>query len=1044
MGRLVTPLMAGLCTLLVMCTGESITNPESTDIMATKIGDVLAKLMKKKFDKGAIEVIYSTQSYETYTGLQILEKIEKNVTKQFKNSEKNLRNIRKSALESFYNYTGDTKDFDFLERFRNVTHKGQKMSYHQLSNFKRPVSVTNSSLVIPIDVYYNWTKVRETILWTARMDPNFIANWAPNQTGSATTLQYLGTPHGVMRTYPSYFTPRVGKWVTYDCRFRGWYGAGAAESKKVVFLMDMSGTLAVRTGKLMREMAVSIIKTIVSDEDYISVLTFNQAVEPIGCGAQMVRARKRVKDILIGQIRKIRPQGSANLTMAIRMGIEVLNNSKNLDTCHSTLVLFTDYTQRDIVSIFKTYNIDPSVKIVILQVGKDVLFASDLKLAADTLGGFHAQIEDLSDINPTILQLTSELFTSVVDEDELQVKTTAMYKDASTEEYIATLVVPVVTDKAANWTTPSSLPQGKGAFLGVAAVDIEAKSLGLYPLSTARGCYAVTVDLKGSVLYHPVLYGTKESIEIDQKLHLYSYLNNAATMKKVEQGMVFQNFTEQSKLLYVEVSDTSVSKRTRSFANNYFFNVLNAIDEKNSLLHICNRETLAFPKRTNVQKTRVKVFTENQGPQQDTSRDTAYCTYSNFCNDNDIVDDETVEEFINRKFQFPECHDFAYEIFDDIYMVSEYLSAYLKEDPKNLFVTTASGNRFKIIEGNKTKRTNRPYTRERYTRLVSLVTNSGNNNMLSVTDVTATTANSTERIFELSQIIYHQQSNSYPLMLSFKVPALKLEKQMYEPFRGMEGNRYLVDENAFIVSTDAKEAEGQHLAKLFPRLMEELLAKGIYNSFNHTECYYSCEDVYPENTKPVTSAADSMSPHLRYPSLRVLTNLLFSSASVVMNLLSNIWFFILNPSILVSGLSESDDELREDWKSITIDLTCCHIHPFMSRNFSVEVGTGNTLPQSPICSQSFNYSSVPNTNLLFVWVWCTDCSCPGPQYNLETIRNQVLNPCTESDENYNPGTNCATHHTGLDYGVEQRDSVSAGTGVGGGVLLVITVALLYL
>ncbi|XP_063674397.1 uncharacterized protein LOC134811484 [Bolinopsis microptera] len=1044
MVRLVDLIMAVLCTLLAMCTGESITNPESTDIMATKIGEVLAKLMKKGFDKGAIEMIYSTQSYETYTGLQILEKIEKNVTKQFKNSEKNLRNIRKSALESFYNYTGDTNDFDFLERFQDVTHKGQNMSYQKLTNFKRPVSVTNSSLVIPIDVYYNWTKVRETILWTARMDPNFIANWAPNQTGSATTLQYLGTPHGVMRTYPSYYTPRVGKWITYDCRFRGWYGVGAAESKKVVFLMDMSGTLAVRTGKLMREMAVSIIKTIVSDEDYISVLTFNQVVEPIGCGTQMVRARKRVKDILIGQIRKIKPQGSANLTMAIRMGIEVLNNSKNLDTCHSTLVLFTDYTQRDIVSIFKTYNIDPRVKIVILQVGKDVLFASDLKLAAATLGGFHAQIEDLSDINPTILQLTSELFTSVVDEDELHVKTTAMYKDASTEEYIATLVVPVVTDKAANWTTPSSLPQGKGAFLGVAAVDIEAKSLGLYPLSTARGCYAVTVDLKGSVLYHPVLYGTKESIEIDQKLHLYSYLNNGATMKKVEQGMVFQNFTEQAKLLYLEVSDTSVSKRTRSFANNYFFNVLNAIDEKNSLLHICNRESLAFPKRTNVQKTRVKVFTENQGPQKDVSRDTAYCTYSKFFGKvagDDIVDNETVEEFINRKFQFPECHDFAYEIFDDIYMVSEYLSAYLKEDPTNLFVTTAAGSRFKIIEGNKTKRTNSPYTRERYTRLVSLVTNSGNNNMLSVTDVSAT---STECIFELSQIIYHQQSNSYPLMLSFRVPALKLEEQMYEPFRGMGGSRFLVDENAFIVSSDAEEHQGQHLAKLFPRLMEELLAKGIYNSFNHTECYYSCEDVYPENTMPPKSAADSVSLYLRYPSVRILTNVLFSTASVVMNLLSNIWFFILNPSILVSGISESDDQLKEDWKSIKIDLTCCQIHPFMSRNFSVEVGTGNNLQQSPTCYQSFNYSAVPNTNLLLVWASCTDCSCQGPEYNLETIRNQVLNPCTESDENYNPGTNCATQYTGLDYGVEQREGVSAGTGVWRGSLLVIAVALLYL
>ena len=53
------------------------------------------------------------------TGLEILEIIKKNVTNQYLNGEEALGNIRKSALESFYNYTGDTNDFDFLDRFKN-------------------------------------------------------------------------------------------------------------------------------------------------------------------------------------------------------------------------------------------------------------------------------------------------------------------------------------------------------------------------------------------------------------------------------------------------------------------------------------------------------------------------------------------------------------------------------------------------------------------------------------------------------------------------------------------------------------------------------------------------------------------------------------------------------------------------------------------------------------------------------------------------------------------------------------------------------------
>ena len=109
----------------------------------------------------------------------------------------------------------------------------------------------------------------------------------------------------------------------------------------------------------------------------------------------------------------------------------------------------------------------------------------------------------------------------------------------------------------------------------------------------------------------------------------------------------------------------------------------------------------SVPKRTNVQNKLVRdILPENLGPQKDESRDTAYCSYSSFSfNDFDlegVSSTETVDQFISRKLQFPECHDFAYEIFDDIYMVSTYLSSFLEKDPR-LSVTTAAGNRFEVL-----------------------------------------------------------------------------------------------------------------------------------------------------------------------------------------------------------------------------------------------------------------------------------------------------------------------------------------------------------
>ena len=67
--------------------------------------------------------------------------------------------------------------------------------------------------------------------------------------------------------------------------------------------------------------------------------------------------------------------------------------------------------------------VDDTVKVVILQVGKDIMFASDLAKAAYAVGGIYAQIEDLSDISPTILKLTST-YTSLVDDNDLQVNLT--------------------------------------------------------------------------------------------------------------------------------------------------------------------------------------------------------------------------------------------------------------------------------------------------------------------------------------------------------------------------------------------------------------------------------------------------------------------------------------------------------------------------------------------------------------------------------------------------------------------------------------------
>ena len=67
---------------------------------------------------------------------------------------------------------------------------------------------------------------------------------------------------------------------------------------------------------------------------------------------------------------------------------------------------------------------------------------------------------------------------------------------------------------------------------------------------------------------------------------------------------------------------------------------------------------------------------------------------------------------------------------------------------------------------------------------------------------------------------------------------------------------------------------------------------------------------------------------------------------------------------------------------------------------------------SPVVSYTSirRYSAVPDTNLLLVWAWCQDelCYCEEPHYRLETYTDHILNPCDESDVNYNPAMHCTS------------------------------------
>ena len=73
------------------------------------------------------------------------------------------------------------------------------------------------------------------------------------------------------------------------------------------------------------------------------------------------------------------------------------------------------------------------------------------------------------------------------------------------------------------------------------------------------------------------------------------------------------------------------------------------------------------------------------------------------------------------------------------------------------------------------RRTNNAVTRELYARMITLVTSSGNNDLLVVTNVTrrARGRETATEMLEMSQVIFHKTSGSYPLMISVKLSTVQ-------------------------------------------------------------------------------------------------------------------------------------------------------------------------------------------------------------------------------------------------------------------------------
>ena len=237
------------------------------------VSDRLFTYFRTFIDPDIIAKLYENYTYRTEIDTHKLgDHVGLTTGNEFNDAFVALKNIQQRTIKSYKKHKWD-KDLDY-QYWDGFTHpmksnNGTQLTLVHSDRYQADVSMSESAINLPLDVYDNWTEVRNTIQWTTGLDKAFIQN--NDKKADNIFWQYIGTPQGVMRTYPATYIPAKDQ-INFDVRRRPWYNAGIGCPKDVVLLMDTSGSLEGFPSRLLKNTAVKFLNEIISDTDFVTAI----------------------------------------------------------------------------------------------------------------------------------------------------------------------------------------------------------------------------------------------------------------------------------------------------------------------------------------------------------------------------------------------------------------------------------------------------------------------------------------------------------------------------------------------------------------------------------------------------------------------------------------------------------------------------------------------------------------------------------------------------------------------------------------------------
>eukprot|EP01080_Neovahlkampfia_damariscottae_P009160 gene9160-1248_t len=312
------------------------------------------------------------------------------------------------------------------------------------------------------DADKNSKEMKSFLCSTPQMNTVFQQN---SITDSKLVWQYVGSEYGAALYHPARrWTYNLdtsgcqvpGTCAVYDARFRPWYVSASSGNKRIILLIDVSGSMTTERLNKAKSAAKTIIDGL-SFNDWVSVIKFSTfAQDCVFAGnGKLVPANENNRILLKQCIDSFVASGSTDFEDAFKLGYSVLDATTAAPNCETAFLFMTDGVQ--------SKGANP---MTLIEANKAKY---DAKVFSYSFGS------EADRIVPTQLACATDgLWKSIKDTDDLRSQMANYYSYFASDKALPSVWSEIYLDFSLNITmTTSASPcfSNEGDLLGVSGVD---------------------------------------------------------------------------------------------------------------------------------------------------------------------------------------------------------------------------------------------------------------------------------------------------------------------------------------------------------------------------------------------------------------------------------------------------------------------------------------------------------------------------------------------------------------------------------------------